>query len=183
MYAPRPRFSWWRTAAGAVVLLCAGSSIPAAAQGTRIGYIDMPRLIGSAPQVRSGRKSLELEFAERDALLKQQEVRLQGMEEALRRERGLLPAATLQSREQEALTLKRNIERTRERLRADLNARSKQELSKRWPEIHDAIIEFAREENYDLVVESPVLYASAAIDITDQVIERLKQKAAQSTLP
>lgn len=38
------------------------------------------------------------------------------------------------------------------------------------------MVEFAREQNIDLIVPSPVVYASQRIDVTDQVLERLKGK-------
>ena len=36
------------------------------------------------------------------------------------------------------------------------------------------IVEYAREQKYDLVLQGPVFYAAATIDITDRVLERLR---------
>ena len=49
------------------------------------------------------------------------------------------------------------------------------QVAQRWPEIQDAVIEYARENGLDLVVASPVVYASASIDVTDAVLARLKR--------
>jgi outer membrane protein len=143
-------------------------------QGVRIGYVDMSRLIDNAPQVASGRAALELEFSQRDKQLKEQEAQLALLEDKFRRERGLLPKTAAQEQAKSIDTMKRNITHMRDRLRSDLSLRSKEELRKRWPQIHDAIIDFAREKKYDLIIESPVIYASSAIDITDQIIRRLQ---------
>ena len=51
-----------------------------------------------------------------------------------------------------------------------------QELDRSWREINDAVVEFAREQGFDLIVPSPVVYASTRVDITDQVLERLKKQ-------
>ena len=43
------------------------------------------------------------------------------------------------------------------------------------------IFAYARENQLDLVVQAPVMYASAQIDITDAVLARLKRDAATAT--
>ncbi|MCE3001961.1 MAG: OmpH family outer membrane protein [Xanthomonadaceae bacterium] len=172
---------------GALLALCCavGATAPreaasqaAPAQGARIAYVDMKRLLDNAPQVQAGREALAREFAQRDADLKAQEARLVEMEQRQRREGALLPKAESDARQAEIDTLRRSIERLRTRLREELNGRNEQELKKRWDEVHDEVVNLARERQYDLVVPSPVIYASPTIDITDEVLERLRRKAA-----
>jgi outer membrane protein len=157
-----------------------GATTAAPAQTARIGYVNMARLLDNAPQIQAGREALAREFAERDAALKLQEARLAELEAELGREAAILPRSVAEARQFEVDTLRRGIEGTRKKMRDDLNTRSNEELSKRWPEVHDAVIEYAREQGYDLVVEEPVLYASAAIDITDEVLERLRRAGASA---
>ncbi|MBK7146199.1 MAG: OmpH family outer membrane protein [Xanthomonadales bacterium] len=59
-----------------------------------------------------------------------------------------------------------------------LKARQDEEFNRQWPRLEAAVIEHARESQLDLVVQAPVLYASARIDITDAVLARLKREAA-----
>ena len=61
-------------------------------------------------------------------------------------------------------------------MRNDLKSRSDQELDKSWREINDAVVEFAREQSFDLIVPSPVVFASPRVDVTDQVLERLRKQ-------
>ncbi|MFO0028078.1 MAG: OmpH family outer membrane protein [Pseudomonadota bacterium] len=143
-----------------------------------MAYVDMKRLLDNAPQVQAGREALAREFASRDADLKLQEQRLAGLEDRQRREAGLLPQAEADARQVEIDTLRRSIERLRTRLREELSARGDDELRQRWDEVHDVVVELARERQYDLVVQSPQVYASANIDITDEVLERLRRKAS-----
>lgn len=156
---------------------------PADAQSGRIGYVDMKRLLDNAPQVVAGRDALQREFAQRDAELKAQEQRLAELEDRQRREAALLPKADADARQAEINTLRRSIERLRTRLREELGARADEETRQRWGEIQDVVVEFAREGGYDLVVQSPVIYASAAVDITDEVLERLRSKATAARAP
>ena len=148
------------------------------AQTARIAYVDMKRLLDNAPQLQAGREALAREFAQRDAELKAQESRLAGLEERQRREAALLPKAEADARQAEIDTLRRSIERTRSRMRDELSTRGQEEVRRRWDEIHDVVVAFARDGGYDLVVESPVIYASATIDITDEVLERLRREPA-----
>ena len=187
--AARPRTaSAGRCRAVGLLLACTLASLPwlvatADAQSGRIGYVDMKRLLDNAPQVAAGREALQREFAQRDTELKVQEQRLAELEERQRREGALLPKADADARQSEINTLRRSIERLRTRLREELGARADEETRQRWGEIQDVVVEFAREGGYDLVVQSPVIYASAAVDITDEVLERLRSKAAAARPP
>lgn len=146
-----------------------------AAEPTRVGYVDMKRLLDNAPQVVAGRAALEKEFAPRDAALRADEARLAELQAAWSREASQLDNDATDARKREIDALDRSIKRQRDAMRADLKLRSDQELDNSWRDINNAVVEFAREQGYDLVVPSPVVYASPGIDITDQVLERLKR--------
>ncbi|MBK7146200.1 MAG: hypothetical protein IPH76_13720 [Xanthomonadales bacterium] len=62
-----------------------------AAQAARIGYVDMKRLIDSAPQVIESRRKLEAEFRQRDATLQTEQARLVELEARERRDSAILP--------------------------------------------------------------------------------------------
>jgi outer membrane protein len=153
---------------------------PATAQSpspppTRIGYVDMKRLLDNAPQVVAGRQKLEREFAARDAALKTDEKRAADLRQA----REATPEAKADPAAQREIdALDRSIKRNRDALRAELKTRSDQELDRSWQEINNAVVEYARETGIDLVVPSPVVYANPRIDITDAVLERLRRDAA-----
>lgn len=154
-------------------------ALPAAAEGARIGYVDMKRLIDSAPQLRAGRELLEREFADRDAALRAEQQRLAELEARQRREAGVVDQETTAARAREIEALRRNIERTRTRLREDLNRRAQEEYKRRWDAMQDQVTAFARDNGYDLIVESPVVYASPSIDVTDAILERLRRNAGE----
>jgi outer membrane protein len=162
------------------VLILALASSPLAhaqsAPAARIGYVDMKRLLDNAPQVVAGRQKLEREFAPRDAALKADEKHLQELRERQQREAATTSAGDAEAQKREIDALDRSIKRNREAMRNDLKSRSDQELDRSWREINDAVVEFAREQGFDLIVPSPVVYASTRVDITDQVLERLKKQ-------
>ena len=169
----------------AALLLALLALTPALAQnpGTRIGYVDMKRLLDNAPQVIEGRKRLEAEFEGKDRQLKAGEAELAELETHERRDAAILPKAAADALHSQIETLRRTLERTRKQMSEDLKARLDEEFNRRWPEINDAVIAYAREQGYDLVIPAPVLYASAAVDITDRVLERLRAAAAKPEGP
>jgi outer membrane protein len=147
-----------------------------AAPATRIGYVDMKRLLDNAPQVVAGRQKLEKEFAPRDVALKADEKHLQDLRERQQRDAATLATADADALKREIDALDRSIKRNRDSMRNDLKSRSDQELDKSWREINDAVVEFARTQGFDLIVPSPVVFASPRVDVTDQVLERLKRQ-------
>ncbi len=164
-----------RTLLGAL-LLTSSFSLTAQPAAMRIGYVDMKRLLDNAPQVIAGRQKLEREFAPRDSELSAQETQLATMRSRYERDNMNMDRADAENLRREIDALDRSIKRKRENLRSELKSRSDQELDRSWREINNAVVEFAREQNIDLIVPSPVVYASQRIDVTDQVLERLKSK-------
>jgi len=163
--------------AGVVTLFC-GVIAPVWAQSTRIGYVDMRRLLASAPQVVESRRKLETEFQARDVALRAEQTRLVELEARERRDGATLPKPVADALKREIDALRTSIERTRKRLAEELKSRQDEEINRQWPLIEAAVIAHARENQLDLIVQAPVLYASAQIDVTDAVLARLKRESS-----
>ncbi|MDR3385716.1 MAG: OmpH family outer membrane protein [Rudaea sp.] len=149
----------------------------------KIGYVDLKRLIDNAPQMIESRARLEREFAPRDATLKTDETRLAGLKQRYDRDNAIMAKADAEALKREIDTLDRSIKRTREDLRNELNTRAASERDRIWQQINDNVIEYARAQGYDLIVPSPVVYASPRIDITDAVLERLRHAVPEAVTP
>ena len=139
---------------------------------TRVGYVDMQRLLDNAPQVLAANARLKREFDTRDAELTADQARLAELDARL----ASGGAENVEALQRQADALRRSVERTRQRLREELRTRSDEEVDKTWPLINDAVADYAREQGYDLIVPSPVVYVSGRIDITNDVIERMQRE-------
>ncbi len=144
-----------------------------AQSSVRIGYVDMERLLTHAPQILAARRSLQQEFDARDVELRADSARLAEMEQRAQRSSVEEDRTSL---DRQAEALRRSIERTRQRLREELSQRVDDETEKAWPRINDAIAAHGRDNNYDLIVTSPVAYVSGRIDVTDDVLARLARE-------
>lgn len=168
------------------LLLAAFALLPGpvpAQQDLRIGYVDMKRLLDEAPQVREAHDRLQAEFAERDRELQKDQSRLDALEAALAADRERLDEATLAERKREVDVLAGSMRRARERLQAELRERSAQELDRSWQAVSNAAVEYARAHGFDLLLPSPVIYASPKIDLTDDILRELRRAEGRARLP
>lgn len=150
----------------------------------KVGYVDLKRLIDNAPQMIASHAKLQKEFAPRDVALKADQTHLGELQKKYARDSAIMSAADADALKRQIDTLDRSIKRSRDSMRDDLNARATAERDRIWQQINNAVIEYARSQGYDLIVPSPVVYASPRIDITDAVLERLRNaKPAASAKP
>lgn len=146
----------------------------APAQQLRIGYVNMKAVLDNAPQVVTGRDKLDLEFRPRNDLIEQEEARAEALESQL--QTGDLNLDDRARLERDLRELRRSIERQREDLRDELSFRRTEEVLQLEDQINLAVQEIAESYGYDLVLSSPVVYASPALDITNLILDRLQEE-------
>jgi outer membrane protein len=163
---------------GIGALLLALALLPALvcaqAPTAKVGYLDYQRVIDNAPQTIESRTRLEREFAPRDTTLKADEKHLGDLKQRYERDNAIMAKADADALKREVDALDRSIKRTREDLRNELNSRAAADRDRIWKQINDVVVEYARAQGFDLIVPSPVIYASSRIDITDAVLDRLR---------
>ena len=147
-------------------------AVPATAQQLRVGYVDMKRVLDSAPQVLAGRDQLDLEFRPRNEAIEFQERQVQTMEDRL--QSGDIAEDSRIRLERDLREMRRNVNRQKEDLRDELSFRRTEEVQKLEGQINLAVQEIARNNGYDLILSSPVLYADPALDITQLILDQLK---------
>jgi outer membrane protein len=145
---------------------------PAAAQQLRVGYVDMKQVLDNAPQVLSGREKLDLEFRPRNETIEFQERQVQAMDDRL--QIGDLTEDARIRLDRELREMRRNVNRQKEDLRDELSFRRTEEVQKLEDQINQAVGEIARNNGYDLILSSPVVYADPALDITQLILEQLR---------
>ena len=148
--------------------------------GTKVGYVDLKRLLDEAPQMVESRGKLEREFAPRDTALKAEEAKLATLKQKFDRDASIMSKDDVDARKREIEALDRANKRTREELRNELNSRAAAERDRTWQQIQNVAVEYARAQGFDLIVPGPVIYFSPAIDITQAVLQRLKRPEADA---
>lgn len=145
---------------------------PATAQQLRVGYVDMKQVLDNAPQVLAGREKLDLEFRPRNETIEFQERQVQSMEDRLNL--GDLQEDARIRLDRELREMRRNVNRQKEDLRDELSFRRTEEVQKLEDQINLAVQEIARDNGYDLILSSPVIYVDPSLDITQLVLDQLR---------
>jgi outer membrane protein len=155
-----------------LLLLFAAVTTPVTAQQLRVGYVDMKQVLDNAPQVLAGREKLDLEFRPRNETIEFQERQAQTMEDRLAM--GDMSEDARTRLERELREMRRNVNRQKEDLRDELSFRRTEEVQKLEDQINQAVEQIARDNGYDLILSSPVVYADPTLDITDLVLDQLR---------
>ena len=84
--------------------------------------------------------------------------------------------------EKELRELSRSVSRRKEDLRDELSFRRTEEVQQLEDQINIAVQEIARRNGYDLILSSPVIFASPHLDITNLILEQLEVEFAADQL-
>jgi len=155
-----------------LLMICMVVTSQATAQSLRVGYVDMKRVLDNAPQVVAGREQLDLEFRPRNEAIEFQERQAQTMDERL--QSGDISDDARIRLERDLRETRRAVNRQKEDLRDELSFRRTEEVQKLEGQINQAVQEIARNNGYDLILSSPVVYADPSLDITDQILQQLR---------
>ena len=155
-------------------------SVSGHAESLRIGYVDMKQVLDNAPQVIAGRAKLDQEFRARNDAIEMDELRAEALD--MRLQQGDIAEDSRLQAERDLRELRRNITRRKEDLRDELSFRRTEEIQQLEEQINMAVQEIARMNGYDLILSSPVVFASEALDITDLILEQLEIEYAADQL-
>jgi len=175
------RISVWTGLVAAIMLLAVTAH--AQTNGLRIGVVNVPRLLEQAPQAQSAMAKLQEEFAPRQRQIVALQRSLQEKQQTYDRDGPVMGEAERLNLEREIRDDQRDLEREQADYLEDLNIRRNEELGRLQRSLLQQVQLHARSAGYDLVV-ADVLYYSAAIDITEDVLRGLQESnAAPSATP
>ncbi|MFP5348228.1 MAG: OmpH family outer membrane protein [Gammaproteobacteria bacterium] len=165
-----------RIVAGLAVAAALGMASAAQAQNLKVGYVNAVKVIEEAPQGEAALKKLESEFGPRDKKLVAMQAKIKNLEDELEKNALLLKDPDRRAKEHEIVVLKRDLRRATQEFREDYNLRRNEELSALQKVVYKAIVEIAKQENYDLILHEGTIYASKKVDLTDKILKKLGKK-------
>lgn len=145
------------------------------AADTRIGIVNTAKLLKEAPQAEAARKKLESEFAPRDARIVDSQKLIKLLEDKLSKDAAVMSDTARKKQEREIVTKKRDVKRVREEFTEDFNFRRNEEIGKLQKLVSETILSLAKENKYDIILNESVIYASEQVDITTDVLKRLRK--------
>ncbi len=156
-----------------IALVCA-FSLPASAQELKIGVVNIPVLLERSPQTKAAMDALQEEFAprQREFLAKQKE--LEDMTAKVQKDLAVMGETERRNAEKNLRDLQREVTRLQTEFREDLNLRQNEELGLLQRSLLKEVQDYASQEGYDLVVGDGVLFASNAVNITEEVLRAVE---------
>ena len=162
----------------ASILLSAASGVSSAVaqeQNLKIGYLNANIIVAQAPQGVAAFNELKKKYAGRENELRQLESEIKTIDEKLEdpAKFGLAGEEILQLQEESRIK-SRELERGVAEFNEDFDWERNQELEKLQKTVTNLIYRMADEQNFDLIVEAPVVWASDRINLTEEVLAELQ---------
>lgn len=145
----------------------------------KIGVVNAPRVLEAAPQADVARVKLEKEFAARDQKLVAAQKDLKGLEDRIQKDGAIMSETERGRVERDIMAKRRDLKRDTTEFQEDVNFRRNEEMAVIQQQIGEAIVALSKEQGFDIVFGTGVVFASEKVDVTDQVIARLKKGAGK----
>ena len=144
--------------------------LPASAQQVKIGVVNIPVLMERAPQTKAAMDALQEEFAprQREFLAKQKE--FEDLTAKAQKDFAVMGETERRNAEKDLRDLQREVTRLQNEFREDLNLRQNEEYGVLQRAMLKEVQDYAQQQGYDLIVGDGVLFASNAVNITEQVL-------------
>lgn len=165
----------------ASLLLCVAFATASgnASAELRIGFVNAAKVLEEAPQAAAARDNLQQEFAPRDRELVSMQKEIRALEEKLGRDAAVMSETERRNLERDILNRKRDLKRSQDVFREDFNLRRNEELGKLQRLVIETIRAVSKEQNYDLMLTEGVLFASDRVDVTNVVLQQLKDQGGR----
>lgn len=172
-----------KTVTLALVTLIAGAMPLAQAQAqAKVGVVNVARLLQESPQAQAASQALENEFAARRRDLENQQKDLKAREDKLQKDGAVMAEAERRNAEKTLRDGQRDLARKQNEFLEDLNVRRNEALGQLQRSVLQEVQTYAKAAGLDVVV-ADALYASPAVDITNQVLAALSRKGAAPAKP
>jgi len=158
----------------AVLSLVFSLGTAAEAQEVKIGVVNIPQLLEQAPQARVAMEALDEEFKPRQREIVARQNEFQELSEKVQRDLAVMGETERRNAEKDLRDLQREVTRLQNEFREDLNLRRNEELGTLQRSLLKEVQDYAQGAGYDLVVGDGVLYASSAVNITENVLRAME---------
>lgn len=155
-----------------------GLAVPAMAE-VKVGVIDYARLLEESPQAKQVQEALRSEFGPRYQQLVTQEQALKAKGEKLQKDVATMTPEQRTKAEKDLRDSARELERKKQEWQDDSNAKRNDEMNKLQRSLIGEVRDYAKAQNFDIVIAEGVIYATPTVDITTAVLQALQARSAK----
>ncbi|MGH1538844.1 MAG: OmpH family outer membrane protein [Arenicella sp.] len=146
------------------------------AEELKVGYFNFLKVVNSVPQAKEAEKRLEAEFEPRKQKITQLDEEFKQSKADLEKNSLVMTEKDRDAKEKELRAKNRELKLLYQEYQEDLSLRQNQETSAIQKLVYQSVLEIAKNENYDLILDQGTVYASPKIDITAKVLEKLSKQ-------
>lgn len=159
-----------------VLILMLGSLSVAQAENHfyKIGFVNTSRVLKQAPQARKVEDRLKAEFGPRETQIKENRAEIISLEDQIKTDKAI-SATTRRKLEREIRLKVSQLKFMEQEFREDQNLRRNEGIRELQQVIAGVLEKLGDTGEYDLILTEGVSYVSGQVDITEQIIEMLKQ--------
>ena len=147
----------------------------AAAADTKVGAVNVERILRDSTTAKAVSAKLEQDFSKRERELRSSGDQLRQAVEKFERESPTLPESQRATRQRTLVDQERDLQRRQRDFQEELNMRRNEALQQVVEKLNRVIRTIAEAEKYDLIVQE-AYYVSPRVDITDRVMSQLDGK-------
>lgn len=136
----------------------------------KLGFIDTSRVYQQSIQAQSIQKQLDQEFSTRQKKLQIMQNEGLKLKEAIESDK--VPVNEREAKIKQMLEMDQRYKEAAAKLAEDYNLRRNEEFASLQQNANKVIIELARKEGYDLIIQDAI-FVNSKFDITDAVIKAL----------
>jgi outer membrane protein len=153
-------------------------ALAAASDDVRIAVIDPNRVVEESPQYDAAREALRSEVTDRESSLKEQQDKIDELEARLERDGALMSEDEITRLQDDIRTRTRRLRYAKAEWQEDFARRQTELRSKLVKQVEEVVKRVAEEQAVDIILSEGVIYSSDRVDISSEVIDRLKQEFA-----
>jgi outer membrane protein len=139
---------------------------------SKIGAINIQKILADAPQAARAKKKIEKDFEPRDQELQRIAKQLKTMQENIDKNAVTMAETERRTKEREFGDLNREFQRKQREFREDLSQRQNEEMATIFERVNKIVKQLAEAEKYDIIFQEAA-YINPRIDITDKVLKAL----------
>lgn len=149
---------------------------PLEAGDYRIAVVDPNRVVEQSPQYEAARDALQSEIEERERDLREQQEQIASLQRKLEKDGALMSESEIQRLQNDIRSRTRRLKYARDEFQEDFALRQNELRTKLGRQVQEVVVALAKEQKIDLIISDGLVYSNPRIDISDLVIERLKEE-------
>lgn len=156
----------------ALVFSVCGSAV--CANPSKIGVVDLQKIMQTSSQMKDIQQKLEKEFKPRRDKLVSVESSLKGDMEKFKRDSAIMSATQKKELEKKIVAAQQQFERDGQQYQQELSTAHNEAMETLYSKVRAAISKIAKEEQYDIIVQKDAApFSSEALDVTDKVMKAI----------